>query len=289
MRQAADEAEFSEVGNLHRAIIGRGSRYTGLVRVLIVSDIHANLAALEAVLRDAAARGPIDAVWNLGDCVGYGPQPVECIARLRELSASGGLMVAGNHERAATGAISTADFNPNAAAAAAWTRDQLGEEEKSYLDALPEVTRAKAGPDAGPDAEFTLVHGTLREPIWEYLNSHEAARGHLRLQETALGLVGHTHVPMLAVEDGSAPQGCELYRLADGEAVELAQRRKIVVNPGSVGQPRDRDPRASYAICDTEQAAVTLHRVEYDIGATQALMETAGLPRWLIERLEAGR
>ena len=259
------------------------------MRVLIVSDIHANLAALEAVLRDATAAGPIQAVWSLGDCVGYGPQPGECIARLRELSASGGLTVAGNHERAATGAISTADFNPNAAAAAAWTRDQLNQEEKSFLDALPEVTRAKAGHDAGSSAEFTLVHGTLREPIWEYLNSHEAAIGHLRLQETALGLVGHTHVPMLVVEDESSAQGCELYRLADGEAVDLTPERKIVINPGSVGQPRDRDPRASYAVYDTEQAAVTLHRVEYDIGATQALMEAAGLPRWLIERLEVGR
>jgi len=261
------------------------------VRVLIVSDIHANLAALEAVLRDATAAGPIEAVWNLGDCVGYGPQPGECIARLREL---GALMVAGNHERAATGAISTADFNPNAAAAAAWTRDQLSGEEKSYLDALPEVAEQRVGQDpslkAGASAaEFTLVHGTLREPIWEYLNSHEAAIGHLRLQETALGLVGHTHVPMLVVEDESSAQGCELYRLADGEAVDLTPERKIVINPGSVGQPRDRDPRASYAVYDTEQAAVTLHRVEYDIGATQALMEAAGLPRWLIERLEVGR
>jgi diadenosine tetraphosphatase ApaH/serine/threonine PP2A family protein phosphatase len=256
------------------------------VRVLIVSDIHANLAAFDAVLRDAAARGPIDVVWNLGDCVGYGPQPVECIARLRELRA---LMVAGNHERAATGAISTADFNPNAAAAAAWTRDQLGEEEVSYLDALPEVTRAKVGQDAGQDPEFTLVHGTLREPIWEYLHSHDAAIGHLRLQETALGLVGHTHVPMLVLEDEAAAQGCELYHLADGEAVELTAGRKMVINPGSVGQPRDRDPRAAYAMYDTERAVVTLHRVEYDIGATQALMEAAGLPRWLIERLSAGR
>src|SRR2546426_10248525 len=128
------------------------------MRVLIISDIHANLAALEAVLREAEGGGAIDTVWSLGDSVGYGPQPSECVARLRQVNA---LMVAGNHERAATGAISTDDFNPDAAAAAQWTMEHLDDAERAFLDSLPEVAI---------EGDFTLVHGTLRDPIWEYLH-----------------------------------------------------------------------------------------------------------------------
>ncbi|HEV8575447.1 MAG TPA: metallophosphoesterase family protein [Dehalococcoidia bacterium] len=247
------------------------------MRALIVSDIHANLVALEAVLKSAERGGTIDAVWSLGDCVGYGPQPGECIARLK---GSGAVMVAGNHERAATGAIGTEDFNRDAAAAAEWTKARLTEDEKSFLDGLPEV-------DSQDD--FTLVHGTLRWPIWEYLYSAEAALAHLALQVTPFGLVGHTHVPMLVGEDPQSPEGCLLYRLDDGETVTLSAERRIVLNPGSVGQPRDGDPRASYALYDSESRLITLHRVEYDIPATQKLMSEAKLPGWLIERLSAGR
>lgn len=245
------------------------------MRIAIVADIHANLTALDTILRHA---GAVDAVWSLGDSVGYGPQPGECIARLRELAA---VMVAGNHERAATGVIGTEDFNPDAAAAAEWTKSRLTLEEQSFLDSLPEVAL---------EGEFTLVHGTLREPIWEYLYSYEAAIGHLALQETPFGLFGHTHVPTLVVEDEHLPRGCELFRLQDGEKVELRGRKgKLVLNPGSVGQPRDGDRRSSYALYDSEEDAITLHRVEYDIEATQKLMEEAELPRWLIGRLAAGR
>jgi diadenosine tetraphosphatase ApaH/serine/threonine PP2A family protein phosphatase len=255
-----------------------------VTRTLIVSDVHANLAALEAVLRAAERGGTIDAVWSLGDCVGYGPQPAECIARLRGLEAA---LVAGNHERAATGAIGTEDFNADAAAAAQWTKAHLTDAEKEFLDALAEV---ETPPPAGPEAAaFTLVHGTLRWPIWEYLYDSEAALGHLALQQTPFGLVGHTHVPMLVVEDRLSLDGCQLFRLADGEKVDLDPRIRMVVNPGSVGQPRDGDPRASYAIHDAEANSITLHRVEYAIDETQELMAEAGLPRWLIERLSAGR
>ncbi len=273
------------------------------MRVLIISDIHANLPALEAVLRDARRDGGIDAVWNLGDCVGYGPHPGECIARLRELDA---LWVAGNHERACTGAMGTEDFNADAAAAAQWTKDRLTEEEKAFLDALPEVLEEgsgqahslNAGASEGAEGDrsskaaasaFTMVHGTLRWPIWEYLYSHEAALGHLRLQRSPFGLVGHTHVPMVVVEDARAPQGCELYRLGDGESVELSADHRLVINPGSVGQPRDGDARAAYAVYDSEAAAVTLHRVEYRIPDTQRRMAEERLPHWLIERLALGR
>jgi len=247
------------------------------VRTLILSDVHANLAALEAIVRDAEGSGPIDAVWSLGDCVGYGPQPGECIARLKSFDAT---MVAGNHERAATGAIGTEDFNPDAAAAAQWTKARLSTEDKEFLDALAEVEHQDS---------FTLVHGTLRWPIWEYLYSTEAAQGHLALQETPFGLVGHTHVPMLVVEDRTSFDGCQLFRLADGEKVDLDPNVRMILNPGSVGQPRDGDPRASYAVYDAEAMTITLHRVGYAIDATQKLMAEAGLPRWLIDRLSTGR
>jgi diadenosine tetraphosphatase ApaH/serine/threonine PP2A family protein phosphatase len=248
-----------------------------VTRTLIVSDIHANLTALEAVIRDAEHPGPIDAVWSLGDCVGYGPQPGECIARLKGFGAA---MVAGNHERAATGAIGTEDFNPDAAAAAQWTKARLNPDDKAFLDALAEVECRD---------DFTIVHGTLRWPIWEYLFDSEAALGHLALQNTPFGLVGHTHVPMLVVEDRTSFEGCQLFRLADGEKIDLDPNIRMVINPGSVGQPRDGDPRASYAIYDSDAPSIGLHRVEYDIAATQKLMGEANLPRWLIERLSTGR
>jgi predicted phosphodiesterase len=245
------------------------------MRIIVVSDIHANLVALEAVLHHASTRGAIDAVWCLGDSVGYGPQPAECIRELQHASA---IWVAGNHERAATGAIGVEEFNPDAAAAAIWTKERLSAAEALVLDALDEVRTADG---------CTLVHGTLRWPIWEYLISEETALAHLRLQETALGFVGHTHVPLVAVL-GEDDDHCEMSRLADGTVVRLGQE-KVVINPGSVGQPRDGDPRASYAVYDTDDRAVTLNRVEYEINATQRLMVEAGLPRWLVERLSTGR
>jgi diadenosine tetraphosphatase ApaH/serine/threonine PP2A family protein phosphatase len=243
------------------------------VRIAITSDIHANLGALEAVLEHA---GTIDGIWNMGDCVGYGPQPSECIARLRE---AGAIWVAGNHERAATGAISTEEFNPAAAVAAQWTANRLTDDEKAFLDALPE-TRI--------ESDFTLVHGSLRWPIWEYLVDFETARAHLSLQQTPFSFVGHTHIPMQATELPDDRQGCELHRLADGDVVVLGDSH-LVLNPGSVGQPRDGDKRASYGILNTDAGTFTLHRVDYDIAATQKLMEEADLPNWLIERLEIGR
>ncbi len=248
------------------------------MRVLVVSDVHANLDALEAVLRDARTGGVLDAVWSLGDCVGYGPLPGECLSRLSDESAAS---VAGNHERAATGAISVDDFNPDARASALWTADRLEGDEKALLDAMPE-TRIEA-------EYFSLVHGTLRRPIWEYLYSVEAGAAHLALQQTPFGFCGHTHVPAIASLDADAPGGCDFRRLADGQSVSLDPGTKVVINPGSVGQPRDGDPRASYAVYDSETQSVTLRRVEYDIGSTQRLMEKAGLPRWLIERLSEGR
>ena len=255
------------------------------MRIAIVSDVHANLAALDAVLGHAEGQGATDGLWCLGDSVGYGPQPRECIARLREL---GALAVAGNHDRAATGLMSTDDFNPLAAEAALWTRGQLAAEDAAYLDSLPEVAYAPAGAvDSG--AEFTLVHGSLRWPLWEYIHSNEAAAAHLRLQSTPFSLFGHTHVPALMVEGGAHPEGCDLRLLSDGEVVALDRGTKAAFNPGGAGQPRDGDPRTAYAVYDDAAATITAHRLEYDIAATQRLMEDASLPRPLVARLSLGR
>jgi predicted phosphodiesterase len=255
------------------------------VRIAIVSDIHANLAALEAVLSHAEQRGALDGVWVLGDTVGYGPQPGACIARLRQL---GAFAVAGNHDRAATGMMSTDDFNPLAAEAALWTRERLTVEEAAYLDGLPEVAQAPAGAGAN-DSDFTLVHGSLRWPLWEYIHSPEVAAAHLRLQRTPFSFFGHTHIPAVIVEGGAHPEGCDLRFLSDGEVVRLDSRTKLALNPGGVGQPRDGDPRTAYAVYDDGAATITAYRLEYDIAATQRLMEEAGLPRPLVVRLSLGR
>jgi diadenosine tetraphosphatase ApaH/serine/threonine PP2A family protein phosphatase len=188
--------------------------------------------------------------------------------------------VAGNHERAATGAIGVEDFNSDAAAAALWTMDRLSDKDSAQLDALPEVCKVDG---------CTLVHGTLRWPIWEYLVSREVALGHLAKQDTPVGFVGHTHVPAAAVQSKGREDDCELYRLGEGTVVDVPESGKLVLNPGSVGQPRDGDPRASYAVYETDERRIAIERVEYEINATQRLMMDAGLPRWLIERLSAGR
>jgi predicted phosphodiesterase len=238
------------------------------MRIAIVSDVHANLVALEAVLRDA---GDVDGVWCLGDSVGYGPQPVEVLKRLTDAAA-----VLGNHDAAAAGLISTDDFNPWAAVAAEWTAKQLGEDA---------ALRIKATPETRIEREFTLVHGTLRFPIWEYLLDEATARGHLELQETTYSFAGHTHLPTLVEEEGDAVS----FRLLEAdEVVELGQHR-LILNPGSVGQPRDGNPRASYGVLDTGSSTFLLRRVDYDIASTQALMKEARLPERLIRRLSFGR
>ncbi len=247
------------------------------MRIVIISDVHANLTALEAVLSHAEAGGTIDALWCLGDTVGYGAQPRESLARLQEL---GTLMIAGNHDQASTGKISTEEFNPIAATAAHWTMDRLRAADRKYLDALPEVLTQD---------KFTLVHGTLHWPIWGYLTSHEASLTHLERQETPFSLVGHTHIPALVVEQPKEPRKCSLSNLEDGARVELSHERRMVINPGSVGQPRDGDPRTAYAILNTNSETVTVHRVEYNIEASQRLIEEAGLPRWLAQRLALGQ
>jgi diadenosine tetraphosphatase ApaH/serine/threonine PP2A family protein phosphatase len=243
------------------------------VRAALIADVHANLVAFEAVLAHARAHGGFDEVWCLGDIVGYGPRPAECIDLLRQLPHRA---VAGNHDLAACGAMGVEEFNDAAARAALWTRERLDDERKRWLASLPHVERA---------GDFTLVHGTLRWPIWEYLLSEQQAAAQLALQETPYSAVGHSHLPFVAVEE--AGRGVALRRVRAGEVVALAGKRAIL-NPGGVGQPRDGDPRAAYAVYDAEEGSVRFYRLPYDVAATQRQMEEARLPRWLIDRLAFG-
>lgn len=243
------------------------------VRVALLSDVHSNLAALDAILAHAAEEGN-DALWVTGDLVGYGPDPDAVVERLAGLDA---LCVMGNHDAAACGLAPLKDFNELAAKAVAWTGDHMSEATRAYLVTLPRVRR---------EGEFTLVHGTLRDPIWEYMDKRDVARAHLELMETPYGAVGHTHVQIVASLEAPGrlvatnPTEDEEYPLGVGPTV---------INAGGAGQPRDHDPRVGYAIVDTARRSVRFFRVPYDIAATQARMRAVGLPELLAARLSVGR
>jgi diadenosine tetraphosphatase ApaH/serine/threonine PP2A family protein phosphatase len=239
------------------------------MRVAVLSDIHSNLVALDAVL---AAAGPVDAIWHLGDVVGYGPDPDGVVDRLGRLGAVG---VAGNHDLAAAGGDQIDWFNPEARAAMEWTRSRISPATKSWLAALPGRDRIGG---------FSLVHGSERDPVWEYITSVPVARASLAVLPTQLGLHGHTHVPMAWAErDGRV----EAVSPGSGSTFAIAEGRALL-NPGSVGQPRDGDPAASFLLIDEEAAVCTWRRVAYDIEAVQGAMLDAGLPRRLADRLSVG-
>jgi predicted phosphodiesterase len=240
------------------------------MRVAVLSDIHSNLVALDAVLAHA---GPVDAVWHLGDVVGYGPDPDAVVARLIEVGALG---VRGNHDAAALGGPEIDWFNPEARAAAAWTRDTIDGTTRAWLSALPERHTID---------RMMLVHGSPRDPIREYVSSAGIALENLAVLETTFGLHGHTHVPV-AFCLGS-DEGLRVVAPRSGGRLELDGTRALI-NPGSVGQPRDGDPDASYLILDPEAATVTWHRVPYDIPAVQEAIRAAGLPGRLADRLAFG-
>jgi diadenosine tetraphosphatase ApaH/serine/threonine PP2A family protein phosphatase len=244
------------------------------VRIGVISDVHSNLDALECVL---AAMQPVDQVWCLGDVVGYGPEPNECVSRLAGLPKH--LAVAGNHDWAVIGQLGIEMFNPYAAAAARWTAEQLAPATREYLAGLP--TKTTSG-------EFTLAHGSPRNPLWEYLLSPAGAAASFDHFDGPFCLVGHTHVPALftRAEDGQVT----VERVAgDEEEVLLAKPgSRFILNPGSVGQPRDEDPRAAFLILDTERKSATWRRVPYPIGRTQEKMRRVGLPPRLVQRLSRG-
>ncbi len=241
------------------------------MRVAVVSDIHSNLHALEAVLAAIEAEAP-DELWCLGDLVGYGPRPNECCALIAEQA---DVCLAGNHDLAVRGTIHLEEFGGDAAVAARWTRDVLEPGAKELLDKLePE----------GAAHGVALYHGSARDPIWEYVLSDEGALATLDLAGSPLVLVGHSHVALRVVQSGDelsggvAPAGTEL----DVDGV------RALLNPGSVGQPRDGDPRAAYLLLDLDTHHAGFRRAEYDVGRTQREMRDAGLPEMLAARLELG-
>lgn len=244
------------------------------MRVAVLSDIHSNLEALTAVLAHADAGGHVDAVWTAGDIVGYGPQPCEVLALL---DSRGAISVAGNHDLAACGLTDADDFNYLAAQAVAWTATAMSAGERATLSVLPQV-RIEHG--------VTLVHGSLREPDREYLFEPEDTLSHFALQTTQISIIGHTHLQCWF--DEVAPGAIRMRLAMDGETLDIGSTR-LILNPGSVGQPRDGDKRAGYAIYDTEAATFTWHRVPYDIASVQAKMRAVDLPVQLIERLSRGR
>jgi len=240
------------------------------MRYALLADIHANLAAFEAVLRDIAEKGGVEEIWCLGDIVGYGPDPSACIALLRNHPH---LCVAGNHDWAAIGKVDISDFNPDAADACRWTGEQLSAEDVNYLESLP-LTSTRG--------DFTIAHGSPREPIWEYVLSTQIARDNLPFFQTRYSLIGHSHVPLLFEHVGET---CLLKELPT--ALRLGENR-LIINPGGVGQPRDGDPRAAYAIYDESDKVIYHYRIPYDIAGTQERMVRNGLSTFLVMRLSHG-
>ena len=242
------------------------------MRYAIIADVHANLAAFTAVLEDIEHRGGVEEVWCLGDIVGYGPDPHQCIELLQEYKH---ICVAGNHDWGAIGKANIADFNPDAAAACRWTAQQLSPEDIQYLENLPLTIERD---------DFTLVHGSPRDPIWEYTISTSIASENFNFFQSPYCLIGHSHTPLVfRDEDGD----CSVSKLAANVGLALGQSR-LIINPGGVGQPRDGDPRASYAIYDSETNQIRPHRILYDIEATQDKMVESGLPIRLVVRLGYG-
>ncbi len=241
------------------------------MRVAVISDIHANLCALEAVLAEVEAAG-VDELWCLGDTVGYGPRPEECCALVRERAA---LALCGNHDLAVIGALDVSEFSGDAAAAARWSAGRLDTASRNWLEGLEPTGRR-------PGVE--LYHGSARDPVWEYVLSEGVAHANLLATEAPLVLVGHSHVALALSPDGDgvagglAPAGTEL---------DLGAAR-FLVNPGSVGQPRDSDPRAAWLLLDTDAARASFRRVPYDVGRTQDEIRGNGLPEALAARLAHG-
>jgi predicted phosphodiesterase len=252
------------------------------MRVLVISDIHANQAALEAVLEDAERVG-FDFVWCLGDMVGYGPEPDWCVSRIRLLGASHGLKaIVGNHDWAVLERMDVDDFNPEAARTVLWTRRNLSDESLAWLRDLSEDPIVE-------EERFTLAHGSPRDSVWEYILDSFIAGENFHDKEftSPFGLVGHTHVPVLyTLADGDST--VRVRQPVSGEVLQLPDHGRAIVNPGSVGQPRDGDRRAAYAILDTKEATWLPRRVAYPFEITQAHMREVGLPERLIARLEHG-
>ncbi|MEE8391595.1 MAG: metallophosphoesterase family protein [Anaerolineae bacterium] len=242
------------------------------MRYLIISDIHANLVALEAVLTDAPA---FDKIWCLGDLVGYGPNPNECVERIQDFRHTS---LVGNHDWAALGKLDLGSFNTDARTANLWTRDELTPAAREYMNGRPTCIEEDG---------FYMAHASPKEPVWEYVLDTNVAYSNFAQFFTPVCLIGHTHVPIIFELDEQR-QRCNTILPPLPDPVPLDQHR-MIINPGSVGQPRDGNPLASYAMLDTESMTWEFRRVAYPIEITQERMRARDLPRRLIERLGMGR
>jgi diadenosine tetraphosphatase ApaH/serine/threonine PP2A family protein phosphatase len=270
------------------------------MKTAILSDIHSNLEALEAVLRDIDQKGGVDQYWCLGDTVDYGPDPHQCLERIRQLNA---LCIIGNHDAAVSGKLDfLKEFPDKFITVTRWTQEKLTAEDQAYLSSLP--TRIETG-------NFTLVHGSPRDPVYEYILSREAAQQNLFYFKTAYCLVGHTHLPskfdFKPDEKPTAPVPFEKpkpppkdeepnkerspfasYAQHPESLIELREEL-LIINPGAVGQQRDKDPRAAYALYNDLDSTVELRRVEYDVNISRQKILASGLPAWLGDNLAAGK
>ena len=265
------------------------------MKTAIFSDIHANWEALEAVLKDIDAKGGVDQYWCLGDVTDYGPNPHECLTQMRQLKT---LLVLGNHDAAVSGKLDYRKiFSFDFVSITSWTEEHLTPEDKAYLGALP--LSAEVG-------DFTLVHGSPRDPLYEYVLDREKAALNLPYLKTRYCLIGHTHVsacfefeagealaePVLFSQESGQKDfkdGKFNYKFqSSGRPIIKLNSERMIINPGAVGQQRDRDPRAAYGAYNSEQAIIELRRVEYNVEATHQKMLSAGLPERLGQNLLAG-
>ncbi|TMK77325.1 MAG: metallophosphoesterase family protein [Actinobacteria bacterium] len=247
------------------------TRQAGPVRVALISDIHANLHALEAVL-EAIDEEPPDAIWCLGDLVGYGPRPNEATALVQERAA---LCLVGNHDLGVLGRLDLDEFAPDAAESARWTQTVLRDDARAYLETLSPQAKTEG---------VELYHASPRDPVWEYVLTEEVARDSFEVTEAPLILVGHSHIALAIglveghLGGGLAPEGTE---------IDLEDDRWLL-NPGSVGQPRDGDPRAAWLELDLGAGRARFRRIPYPVERTQAEIRERGLPDALAERLANG-
>ncbi len=242
------------------------------MKILVISDVHANLTALEAVLADAGNN--YEAVWCLGDLVGYGPDGNQCVQRVRELPNL--LCIRGNHDLAICGDADLSIFNHEAGEAIIISRRMMSPETLQYLRSLPEKLVS---------GQATFIHGSPRNPVWEYILDVSIAAENFASFDTQLAFVGHSHLPLMFTAD---PQSGLVERAYRYPGVTTPVTTRAILNPGSVGQPRDNDPRASYGIFDPQNMTWEIHRVPYDIPSVQQRIIAAGLPEKHARRLSAG-
>jgi diadenosine tetraphosphatase ApaH/serine/threonine PP2A family protein phosphatase len=242
----------------------------------VISDVHANQPALEAVLA-AAEEAAVEEIWCLGDVVGYGAQPDGCTSLVRERC---DVCLAGNHDLAVIGALDVSSFSESAAAAVGWTRGHIEQQSLDYLRGLE---------PAGSRQQIGLFHASPRDPIWEYVLSLEQAEAGLETQAQRIGLIGHSHVALFFTRPDGGEGGNTFGSQAEDGALLDLDGGGWLINPGSVGQPRDGDPRAAWLELDTDELTARFHRVPYDVEAAAAAIAAAGLPSHLAERLQAGR